>query len=233
MDAKPLAACQIIRIVFEAFRGYMASRLEVSGDKWENKARIREAKLSGSEEPFTRPRMHPLQMAAHNVLENRFHAQMEHLFGPTMYYSVIKDEDVTMENNVLAFQLGSAIDASVRDIVTDENEQLPNLMFRLEHDAAVEEFIKAKPSCLQDPWSAAHMEMESKRPGGLLNNHAKQKRLQICRLAWMELCALTIVWRLGQHIFITPLCNRCWHLLSAVRLLVHSCHSLPHRRMHP
>ena len=174
----------------------MASRLEVSGDKWENHARIREARLAGSDMPFNRPRMHPLQLAAHNILENRFHAQMETMFGPTMYYAVIRDEDITVENNVFAFQLVSGIDAGVRDIITDVNELLQISMFKLEHDASWVEFVLATPACLRDKWSSAHIAMETKRPHGLLNPHARQKREQICRIAWMESSSCTIVRRM-------------------------------------
>ena len=196
MDTNPLSGCQILRVCFEPYRGYMSSRLEVSGDKWEHKARIREARLSGSDEPLRRPHMHPLQLAAHNILENRFHVATMKFFEPDMYHSIIKKEDITIANNVFAFQLTSSVDAAVRDIITEANEQLPISMFKLEHDPSYVDFVMAMPKCLRDDWSSAHIDTETTIDrNGLLNPHARQKRLQICRIATMDRLSLTIGWQ--------------------------------------
>ena len=112
-----------------------------------------------------------------------------------MYYWLVVEKDITIANNVFAFQLTSAIDAAVRQLITEENEQLPIAMFKLEHDPQYADFIRAKPPCLHDPWSAAHIKVEETRPFGLVNPHAKQKRLQICRIAWLDVVVRsTVVW---------------------------------------
>ena len=104
-----------------------------------------------------------------------------------MYFWLVVDKEITIANNVFAFQLASAIDAAIRHLITEDNEELPITMFRIDHDPGHADKVRAKPPCRRDAWSAEHMKVEEARPNGLLNSHAKQKRLQISRLAWMDL----------------------------------------------
>ena len=188
VHAEPFNDSLFIRLSYEPYRIYMAAQLETGGTKWENTCRINEIKQTGIGFGCAQEgeRMYPLQMAAMNLQENKFHNSMSTLLGPAMWKDLVRDDGLTMANNVFAFQLVSSIDCSVRSLITKKNQTFPVRLFALEFDPSIAEAVASTPACVLDEFSLDHINKEKVEVNGLLNKRARMKRRQICRIGWLD-----------------------------------------------
>ena len=95
VDRESFNDALFMRVGYEPYRLYMSAQLETGGLKWENALRIHEIKASalGAGCAQYGERMYPLQMAALNVQEKKFHSSMATLLEPTMWLGIVQDDD--------------------------------------------------------------------------------------------------------------------------------------------
>ena len=187
VESDAASTCLFMRVSFEQLRLYMSRQLGCMSAAWEHKTRLSEAKVIGVGSSVAKDgdRWFPLSSAACNVLEYQFHKQQRRLFDKELWEDIVLELDLTVRNNVFAFQLVSGADSAVWDLITEMHERELKV-FRLDKypDLSTEllELIQQFP-CLLDPFTFQHVQDCSALPGGLLGPDAVMMRRQIMRLA--------------------------------------------------
>ena len=192
--SQPRATCIIVRLSFEQLRLYFAGQFEVMSATWEHTHRVEQVRrlrktVAGvpfADVPKADDRWHGLTLAAHNVLENKFHRNQATLFDEAMWLNLLMKSDLTLENNLFAFQMVSGIDANIRHMITEVNARELKI-FRLEREPELAGKILEEPRCRHKEWTAAHVKLHRGKDGGLLNPDAVQTRRQMSRITPMDL----------------------------------------------